>query len=99
MDHAQESGFKNIIIRTEDTDVLVIAVAMIHNLGNGQFGKGAYCKYILVNALITKLGSTKSNGLPIFHDITGCDTCWIILGFNDIVAYFGYSGSIPYCQF
>ena len=76
--HARITGYENILIRTVDTDVLVIAVAMAEKLGNGHlwllFGKGNSCRYINVNATMMKIGPEKSQGLPIFHALTDCDT-------------------------
>ena len=75
--HARLSGYENILIRTVDTDVLVIAVAMVEQLGNGRlwllYGKGNTTKYIDVNAIASKLGIMKAKGLPVFHALTGCD--------------------------
>ena len=58
---ASKAGYKNIIIRTVDTDVVIISIAMTQNLH--------------INELWIAFG-TGSNlrSLPVFHAFTGCDT-------------------------
>ncbi|KAG7161296.1 putative Glycosyl-transferase for dystroglycan-containing protein, partial [Homarus americanus] len=55
---ALECGHRRILIRTVDTDVVILAVA----LANEQ------------SEIPKALGPEKSRALPVFHAITGCDT-------------------------
>ena len=66
------------LIRTVDTDVLVLAVATAakNNERNVyvSFGVGSSHQIIDATAIATALGYEKSVALPVFHAFTGCDT-------------------------
>ena len=74
---AMNSGYRNVLIRTVDTDVIVILVSVSQMLDEGEvwmlFGKGNSTKYINVHTVANNLGQQKSKGLPVFHAFTGCD--------------------------
>jgi len=76
--HAARSGMKRIIIRTVDTDVVVLAVAFFDRLLVDKlwihFGTGKHTRVIAVHDLATVLGAQKCRALPVFHALTGCDT-------------------------
>ena len=77
---AMNSGYKDAIIRTVVTDVVVLAVAYfqdLENIGNlwiafGTTGKGF--RYIPVHELARSIGPDMANGLPFFHALSDCDT-------------------------
>jgi hypothetical protein len=75
---ASQSGYKRILIRTVDSDVLVLAVASFYRLDVTElwlaFGTGKNLKYLAVHEIATSLGQIKSRALPMFHAFTGCDT-------------------------
>ena len=78
---AMISGYKDTIIRTVDTDVVVLAVAYfqdLENIGNlwSAFGTGKDFRYIRVpvHELARSIGPDMANGLPFFHSLSGCDT-------------------------
>ncbi|CAH4034242.1 unnamed protein product [Pieris brassicae] len=66
------------IIRTSDTDILVIMLANVEHLNKSirvwmDLGVGNARRYIDVSALSAQLGSMFSRALPAFHALTGCD--------------------------
>ena len=75
---AARCGLEHIMLRTVDTDVLVISVGCMDKLNVKSlwiaFGTGKQFRYIAVHELSRSLGPHKSRVLPLFHAITGCDT-------------------------
>ncbi|EDO43913.1 predicted protein [Nematostella vectensis] len=80
--HALSSGSTRVVLRTVDTDVLVIAVAYFQKLQMLSqasvelwlaFGTGAYLRYIAAHEVA---GSFTGNvaAFLTFHAFTGCDT-------------------------
>ena len=72
------SGYKDAIIRTDNTDV-VLAVAYfkdLENIGNLwiAFGTGKDFRYIPVHELARSIGPDMANGLPFNHALSDCDT-------------------------
>ena len=78
--HANDAAntCKTILIRTVDTDVVVIATANFSQLNVDTlwigFGVGKHFRYIAIHELANTLGPAKSKALPLFHALTGCDT-------------------------
>ena len=79
---AVEEGYHKIVIRTVDTDVLVLATAAYYNLQTDEstlelwvaFGTGTHLRYIAAHEIAMALGKERSFALPFFHAFTGCDT-------------------------
>ena len=75
---AVQQGLKIIVLRTVDTDVVVLAVAAVPKLHNTQlwlaFGVGQHFRHIPAHKIAASLGPRKSMALPMFHAFTGCDT-------------------------
>ena len=84
---ALEKDARNILIRTVDTDVVVILVVVIlvglfFTLLTEYpsfelwvaFGMGKSYQEIRINSVYDKLGKDKSIALPCFYAFTGCDT-------------------------
>ena len=75
-------GAVTVLVRTVDTDVVVILVGKFHDLKavNADvniwvaFGMGRSFKFISINKICASLGEQKSRSLPIFHAFSGCDT-------------------------
>ncbi|XP_052123378.1 uncharacterized protein LOC127749403 [Frankliniella occidentalis] len=87
---AVRSGHKEIIIRSTDTDVVVLAVACVEMLPGLEelwvhIGSGKNHRYIAAHeiskSLKLKLGPKMPQALPAFHALTGCDT---VSAFNKI---------------
>ena len=79
---ASSKRAKNVLVRTVDTDVIVLQVQHFHELNSLQssllvwvaFGMGRSFRHYSINAIRDHIGEQKSKGLPIFHAFTGCDT-------------------------
>ncbi len=75
---AVSEGFRTFILRTVDSDVVVLAVAAASKLDVRElwvaFGTGKKFRYIPAHEIALSLGPNKSQSLPIFHAFTGCDT-------------------------
>lgn len=72
------------MIRTVDTDVVIIATAAFSLLTNIEelwiaFGTGKHYRYIPIHQYVVVLGA-KASALPYFHALTSCDT---VSSFND----------------
>ncbi len=80
--HAIHNGHGKILVRTVDTDVIVILVGKFFYLLSLNsdisiwvaFGKGKSFSYWHINSICTFLGEEKALGLPVFHSLTGSDT-------------------------
>lgn len=75
---ASIKGYTKIMIRTVDTDVVVLAVyamQQIHRLTEMWilFGVGKKTRYIPIHELCKVLTPEKCRVLPLFHALTGCD--------------------------
>lgn len=75
---AVEKGFKKVMVRTVDSDVLVLAVYYAAFVKEVElwvaFGVGNKKRYIPAHKITTKMGNERSRALPMFHAFTGCDT-------------------------
>ena len=78
---ALQQGHKKILLRTLDTDVLVLAVAFLQQVTEREhldlwvaFSTGNNFRYIAGHDIATKLGRKVSKALPVFHAFTGRDT-------------------------
>ena len=68
--HAAAQGLKKVIIRTVDTDVVVLVVPNVHNLQTDalwvSFGVGKNQRFLDINAIASKLTREKCVALPFF---------------------------------
>ena len=73
---AAKSGYDRILLRTVDTDVVVLAIAYTYTASEIWIvlGTGKHFRYIGVHCIAKTLGPDKSSVLPLFHAFTGCDT-------------------------
>ena len=81
--HVRDSldrGNNQIMIRTVDTDVLIILIGQFHSSCEQNpnadiwvgFGTGKQFRYYHINTICEQLGKDKSVSLPRFHAFTGC---------------------------
>ena len=77
VDHATKCGHKNIVIRTVDSDVVVLGVYAARVLDIHlwiAFGTGKSFRYLAAHKISNALGEGRTKALPFFHALTGCDT-------------------------
>ena len=78
----QADQAKSVLVRTVDTDVIVILIGKFHHFRTIQpnldlwvgFGTGRNFSFICINIICAGLGEARSRSLPVFHALTGCDT-------------------------
>ena len=79
--HVQDAavcGHQRIMIRTIDTDVVALAIAIFHTVPVIElwiaFGTAKHFRYLAVHDIARTLGQEKCKAVPLFHAMTGCDT-------------------------
>ena len=83
---ATSCGHRRIVVRTMDSDVVVLAVSAFIALENQitelwvAFGTSRHFRYIPIHIIATQLGQSKAASLPAFHALTGCDTTSAFFG-------------------
>ena len=83
--HAVQEGHRKIMIRTVDTDVVVLAISCCQRLAQLEelwvaFGTGRNLRYLASHELSKALGQDRSLALPFFHAFSGCDTVSSFVG-------------------
>ena len=72
-----QHGMKKILLRTVDTDVVIIAISLATKICCESlwlaFGTGTSFRYLDATAMAQALGVEKCKALPAFHALTGCD--------------------------
>ena len=73
-----QQGHRRIMIRTVDTDVVVLSVAHFQKMNLQQlwiaFGTGKEYRYIAIHEIAASISPQMGNGLLFFHALSGCDT-------------------------
>ncbi len=73
--HASENGMKKILVRTVDTDVVELAIALARKLELDElwvvFGVGKHLRYLPIHKIASSLTEQQCKGLPFFHALTG----------------------------
>ncbi|XP_041473687.1 uncharacterized protein LOC121422601 [Lytechinus variegatus] len=75
---AMNCGFKRAMIRTVDTDVVVLALAHFQDLPDIEqlwmaFGTGKDFRYIPIHEIARAISPEMAKGLLFFHAFTGCN--------------------------
>lgn len=77
---AVEKGNKSLVLKANDTDVVVIAVSvfsLLQELGLESmwvaFGQAANARWIPIHEIVPAIGKEKACGILYFHAFTGCD--------------------------
>lgn len=82
---------KSIMIRTVDTDVVVLCVSFFTKLHVNElwiaFGVGRSFRYIATHEVARSLGPAACGGLLFFHALTGCDTVSAFFGLGKVTAF------------
>lgn len=90
--HAVDSGHARILIRTVDSDVVVISISLFSQIQGIEelwieYGCGKYRKLIPIHGICSKLAPEISRNLISFHSITGCDTVSTFCGIGKKTAW------------
>ena len=78
-------GMKNLIVRTVDSDVVILALYVYQHLHQMEelwiaFGRDKHFRTIPIHSISTSLGRNICKALPMFHSLTGCDTVSAFFG-------------------
>ena len=75
---AVKKGYRKLCVCTVDTDVVVIAIAILNQINPDKlwlaFGMGSNFRYIPVHEVVSGMDPRNCAVLPVFHAFTGCDT-------------------------
>ena len=90
--HAAHCGHHKLLIRTVDTDVVVLALYVAQCLSTEYelwlaFGTSKHFQYIAAHKIANRLGPGRSRALPMFHALTGCDTVSSFVGHGKKTAW------------
>eukprot|EP00794_Sanderia_malayensis_P001903 gene1903-2161_t len=76
--HCSQEGNSKVLIKTVDTDVVIIAIAKFTFLALDElwieFGAGKNRRWIPIHRIVKALGEEKCSALLYWHAFTGCDT-------------------------
>ena len=94
--HVAHHGHDKLLVRTVDTDVVVLAASVVQCLGAQvelwlAFGTGKHFRYLPAHKVANELGQKKALALPMFHALTGCDTASIFVGHGKKTAWITWS--------
>ena len=89
--HAIE-GHSKIIIKTVDSDVVVMALYAFPRMNNVEhlwveYGSGIHLQYLPIHDMNDKIPTGVSNLLPFFHAFTGADTVSSFGGIGKMTAW------------
>jgi len=75
---ASLKGHRRVKIRTNDTDVVVLAISVVNTLSVDEmwitFGLGKHVYNLAAHSIAISLGQDKASVLPMFHILRGCGT-------------------------
>jgi len=75
--HAAQHGHHSILLRTLDSDVVVLAMLLAQEMQSEDkmwLAFGTSFQYLAAHEIAAGLGRGKARVLPMFHALTGCDT-------------------------
>ncbi len=76
--NAVQKGSRKLLVRTVDTDVVVLAISKFHEINPDElwmaFGTKANFCYLPIHEVISGMDPKICKTLPVFHAFTGCDT-------------------------
>lgn len=81
--HAASNGYNTVIIRSPDTDVALLAAALLPDISAHilfRTGTKQRTRFIDINAVAAKLGREVCSALPGLHAFTGSDTTSAFVG-------------------
>lgn len=81
---ARLTGHRRVKIKSNDTDVVVLAISVAHEIEADQlwleYGSGKTLRFLPIHSIAQSLSREKATALPLFHALTGCDTVSFFAG-------------------
>ncbi len=81
---AQRCGHQRIKIRSNDTDVIVLAVSEFNTIQAERlwvaYGTGKTFTYLPIHVIAQSLSEEEAKALPLLHALTACDTVSFFCG-------------------
>ena len=88
---AVKKGYMKLLVRTDDTDVVVVAIATLNRTKPGElwvaFGTGRHSRFIPIHEIAVAVGPRNSAILPLFHARILCDTVSSFAGIGKKTAW------------
>ena len=85
--HAVMEGNQTLMIKTNDIDVVVVAVSILPSLQELglqnlwiAFGQGKHLKWIPIHDIVSVISPEKTSVILYFHAFTGCDVVSVFCG-------------------
>ena len=76
--HAKGCGHQNILVKSVDSDIIVIAILVYHQLNIDKFwveyGVGKHRRFVPIHEYAVAIGEDKCSALSFWYAFTGCDT-------------------------
>ena len=76
--NAAQKGYRKLCVRTVDTDVVVLAISLFHQINAEElwlaFGTLSSFRYISIHEVVRVMDPRTCMALPVFHSFIGCDT-------------------------
>ena len=76
--NAVQKGYRKLCVRTVDTDVVVLAISLLHHINAEElwlaFGTSSSFRYIPIHEVVKVMDPRTCMALSVFHSFTGCDT-------------------------
>ena len=89
--HASAHGSLRVTIRSNDTDIIVLGLALFPQLGLEElhvtFGTDKKYQIIPIHDMFRSLGLEKCLALLMFHSLTGCDSTTALFGIPKQTAF------------
>ena len=74
----RQMRYRKLLVRTVDTDVVVVAVGTLNRTKHFELwvglGTGGHFRFIPIHEVAAAVGPITSDTLQMFHGLTGCDT-------------------------
>ena len=94
--NAAEQGYKRLLIRANDTDVVVLALALFDEIAAEKlwvaFGRMQTLRFLSIHDISKKMPAIKRRAQPAFHALSGCDTISFLAGVGKKTFYEKWRG-------
>ena len=88
--HAVQNGHKNLLVKTVDTDIIIVAIARFKEIGCEtlyiEYGKADKLQIYAIQNIVKGL-KEDVEALPFFYALTGCDSVSFFNGIGKKTAW------------